>query len=387
MGWIFSFVSVGNKTILRLRKQIDTPNLLCYNTLGAVMIMSNISLIDSNFKVESNIKESDIRFYDVKQAPFEIYGVFYESGKFRRLPEGIAKTVSAGVYSLHAHTAGGRVRFKTDSSYIAIHVKMPGIGKMPHFALTGSAGFDLYVCDGDERYVKTFVPPFNIQGGYESIIYFESTQMREITINFPLYSEVGEFYIGLRDGANVCEPKRYQTKKPIVYYGSSITQGGCASRPGNSYQSIISRRLNADYINLGFSGNAKAEPEIAEYIANLDMSVFVYDYDHNAPTVEHLKNTHEKMYLTIRKANPDLPIVLMSRPKFSLSDDDKQRYAIIKKTYDDAKARGDENIYLIDGVTLMAMAKDEGTVDGCHPNDLGFTSMAKAVGDLLEKII
>ena len=349
--------------------------------------LSNISLVDSNFKIESHINENSIRFYDVNQPPFRIFGVFYESGKFRRLPEDIAKTVNTGVYRLHANTAGGRVRFKTDSPYVAINVKMPNIGKMPHFALTGSAGFDLYICAESERYVKTFVPPFAIQDGYESIIYFDSSNMREVTINFPLYSEVSELYIGLHDSALVCEPKRYKLEKPIVYYGSSITQGGCASRPGNSYESIISRRLDADYINLGFSGNAKGEHEIAEYIAKMDMSVFVYDYDHNAPTAEHLKNTHAKMYRTIREAKPDLPIVLMSRPKFYLSADEKLRFNIIKKTYEDAKSAGDTNIYLIDVATLMALAKDEGTVDNCHPNDLGFASMAKAVGDLLEKIL
>ena len=349
--------------------------------------MSNIALVDSNFKVESKIKEKDIRFYDVNQAPFQIYGVFYDSGKFRRLPESVSKTVSEGVHVLHSRTSGGRVRFKTDSPYIAINAKMPIISKMSLFALTGSAGFDLYVRDETDKYAGTFIPPYTIKDGYESIIYFNSSQMREITINFPLYSEVSELYIGLRDGALVGEPKPYKTEKPIVYYGSSITQGGCASRPGNCYQSIVSRRLDADFINLGFSGNAKGEPEIAEYIRDLDMSVFVYDYDHNAPTAEHLKNTHEKMYRTIRDAKPDLPIVLMSRPKLCLTDDEKLRFEIIKKTYEDAKAAGDANVYLIGGDTLMALAKDDGTVDGCHPNDWGFASMAKAVGDLLERII
>ena len=346
--------------------------------------MSNISIIDSNFKIETQIKESNIRFYDVKHSPFKVYGVFYESGKFRRLPENIAKTVSTGVYGLHANTAGGRVRFKTDSPFVAIHAKMPAIGKMPHFALSGSAGFDLYYCGESERYFRTFMPPFHIEDGFESILYFGCSNMRELTINFPLYSEICELYIGLRDGAYVGEPKGYKTDKPIVYYGSSITQGGCASRPGNSYESIISRRLDTDYINLGFSGNAKGEREIAEYISKLDMSVFVYDYDHNAPTAEYLKNTHEKMYRIIREAKPDLPIVLMSRPKFYLTDDEKLRLAIIKETYENAKTSGDTNIYLIDGATLMALAKDDGTVDHCHPNDLGFASMAKAVGDLLE---
>ena len=349
--------------------------------------MSNISLIDSNFKVETQIKEPDVRFYNVLQVPFRVYGVFYESGKFRRIPEHIAKTVSDGVYRIHANTAGGRVRFKTNSSYIAIHAKMPSIGKMPHFALTGSAGFDLYVHDDAVRYVQTFVPPFAIKDGYESVIHFGSSQMRELTINFPLYSEVSELYIGLCDSAAVYEPPPYKTETPIVYYGSSITQGGCASRPGNSYESIISRRLDCDYINLGFSGNARAEDEIAEYIRDLNMSVFVFDYDYNAPTVEHLEKTHQKMFREIRAKNPTLPIVLMSRPKYCLTDEEKQRLSIIKKTYDDAKSAGDENVYLLDGSALMELAKNEGTVDGCHPNDLGFASMAKALGDLLERIV
>lgn len=350
-------------------------------------MMSDISVIDSNFNVKTELNISNIRFYDVNNTPFEINGVFYENGKFRRLPEVVAKSVSEGVFALHAHTAGGRVRFKTDSSYIAIYAKMPKISKMSHFALTGSAGFDLYVNEGKEKYVQSFVPPFEIKDGYESIAYFNSSKMREVTINFPLYSEISELYIGLNENAIVKAPNPYKTENPIVFYGSSITQGGCASRPGNSYESIISRRLNADYINLGFSGNAKAEKEIAEYISSLKMSCFVYDYDHNAPNVEHLKDTHEKMFKTIRQNNPVLPIIIMSRPKFYLTEEEEKRLNVIKTTYKNALENGDENVFLIEGRELMAMAEDNGTVDNCHPNDFGFASMAKVLGDMLEKIL
>lgn len=346
--------------------------------------MDNISLIDSNFKVNTELNIEGIKFYDIKQPPFKFYGVFYENGKFRRLPESVAKTVNDGVYSLHTHTAGGRVRFRTDSPYVAIHTKMPVIGKMPHIALTGSAGFDLYI---GKKYHGTFIPPFEIQDGYESVIRFDSSEMRDITVNFPLYSEVAQLYIGVSEGATVSSAEPYKTEKPIVYYGSSITQGGCASRPGNSYESIISQRFDMDYVNLGFSGSAKAEDEIAEYISGLDMSVFVYDYDHNAPTAEHLKETHEKMFKTIRKANPDLPIVLLSRPKFTLTEEEETRLDIIKATYQNAVGNGDKNVYLIDGRELMKTAEDDGTVDGCHPNDLGFMSMARELGELLEKVL
>ena len=346
--------------------------------------MNNISSIDSNFKVNSELDIKDIRFYDIKHPTFKTYGVFYDSGKYRRIPESVAKTVNDGVYALHANTAGGRVRFKTNSPYVAIHAVMPSVGKMPHFALTGSAGFDLYV---GERYAATFVPPFDIRGGYESVIRFDSSVMREITVNFPLYSEVAELYIGVSENASVGPAEPYKLEKTIVYYGSSITQGGCASRPGNSYESIISRRLNTDYVNLGFSGSARGENEIAEYISRLDMSAFVYDYDHNAPTAEHLKKTHEKMFELIRKSNPDLPIILLSRPKFSLTEDEETRLNIIRATYRNAIERKDGNVYLIDGRALMRTAEDEGTVDNCHPNDLGFMSMADEIGGLLKKIL
>ena len=351
--------------------------------------MSNIAEIDSNFKVETKIEQADLRFYDPQQAPFQICGVFFENGKFRRLPETVAEATSAGVLRLHTNTAGGRIRFQTDSPYVAIHAKMSGIGRMPHFPLTGTAGFDLYAAwDGQtERFMGTFAPSLDLQDGYESILRFGSSQMREITVNMPLYSGVDAVYIGLQENAKILPPKPYANQLPIVYYGSSITQGGCVSRAGMSYEAIISRRLSVDYVNLGFSGNAKGEQTMADYIASLPMSVFVYDYDHNAPTPEHLQATHEKMFLTIRKAHPDIPIVMMSRPRVYLNAEDQQRLAIITATYENAKKRGDKNVYLLTGPELMADAGSEGSVDGTHPTDLGFASMARVLSDLLEKLL
>ncbi len=349
--------------------------------------MKNISEVDKNFSIKTNIEKEDICFYDAKEKPFVIYGVFYENGKFRRLPEEVAKTVNEGVLALHANTAGGRIRFRTNSPYVAIHTEMPFVGKMPHFALTGSAGFDLYIREDKDCYFKTFIPPFGITDGYGSVIDFPTSEMREITINFPLYSDLSELYIGLSKNSSVEKATPYKNEKPIVFYGSSITQGGCASRPGLSYQNILSRRFDTDILNLGFSGSAKGETEIAEYIKNLSMSVFVYDYDHNAPTAEHLRETHEKMFKIIREQNPELPVIMMSRPRCFLNDQEKERLEIIRKTYLNAIENGDKNVYLIDGKTLMKDTGNEGTVDDAHPNDLGFYSMAKAVGDVLENII
>ena len=345
--------------------------------------MKNIAAVDKNFKVETEIEKSDIRFYDVDNEPFCVYGLIRDNGKYRRIPESVAKTVNDGVYMLHANTAGGRVRFTTNSRYVAIHAKMENIGKMPHFAFSGSAGFDLYV---KNTYTKTFMPPIDIKDGYESVIEFDSRREREITINFPLYSDVIKLYIGLEETAEIKPASPYRNAKPIVYYGSSITQGGCASRPGMSYQSILSRKFNYDYINLGFSGSARAEDEIVNYIKNLEMSAFVLDYDHNAPSPQHLLESHEKMFLAIRKEHPDIPIIMMTRPKYRLTKDEKARREVVLKTYQYALARGDENVYFIDGKALTALCKDEGTVDNTHPTDYGFVSMAKGIEKVMKNL-
>lgn len=214
-----------------------------------------------------------------------------------------------------------------------------------------------------------FCRPYN---GYESIIELGSAERHELTLDFPLYSEVKELYIGLdKNGIHAIAPE-YKHTLPIVYYGSSITQGGCASRPGNAYPAMISRELNWDFINLGFSGNAKGEPEIAEYISRLPMAMFVYDYDHNAPNPDHLRNTHEAMYQTIRTAHPNISILMLTMPKKEPRQTEElwEREQVICATYKKAKDRGDRNVYFLTGTELLGEAAQAATVDNCHPNDM-----------------
>lgn len=352
--------------------------------------MKGLTDIDKNFNLKTNIVEEGLTFLSVLEEPFTIYGVKYIDGKFRRLEERIAKTTNDGVYACSANTAGGRIKFKTNSPYVAINVIMNEIGRLSHFPLTGYAGFDLYVDDenGKESYVNTFIPPHNIKNTYEGIIYLGNDREKEVTINMPLYCEVYYLCIGIKKGSLLKKSgHKYINKKPIVYYGSSITQGGCASRPGNSYQGIISRDLNCDFINLGFSGSAMGEDVIMKYIASLDMSVFVYDYDCNAPDKEHLEKTHERGFKIIRQAHPDLPIIIMPRPNRNFTANGLTRAKIIKKTYENAVKNGDKNVYFISSKQLTAICKNEGTVDNLHPNDYGFYSMAKAVERVLKEII
>ncbi len=354
--------------------------------------------IDKNLVVETTITEPDIVWFDAKEAPFEIFGVQYDAaqGCYVRIPQKTAEGISVHVSgSLNRCTAGGRVRFRTDSPYIAIRAVMANGNPMCHMPLTGQSGFDLYrTVDGRDTFFRTFVPPRGMTEGYSSAHYTDRTY-RDYTINFPLYDGVKELYIALKRSARIGAPTPYEIEKPVVYYGSSITQGGCASRPGNAYQSVISRRLSVDHVNLGFSGSAKGERAMAEYIATLDMSAFVLDYDHNTNNHDHLRETHLPFYRTVRAAHPTLPIVIVTAPDVLLKGNGVYGYGvfttrreIIRETYETALREGDKNVYFIDGAELFAGEEwDSCSVDGTHPNDLGFHRMAMRIGAELEKIL
>ncbi len=349
-----------------------------------------ISDIDQNLAVVTDIPFNDIVWIDAKDAPVKIHGLaVHEHGKpFLRMPADAAKAVSDSVAALNTHTAGGRIRFATNSPYIAIRAYMPDNGTMPHITMLGQSGFDLYaVVDGRESYAGSFMPG-NRNHGYSSWKPTDSV-MRTYVINMPLYDPVDELYIGLSSSAEIREPDAYAYEKPVLYYGSSITQGGCASRPGNSYQAMISRKLSCDHINLGFSGSARGEKAIAEYLASLDVSVFVCDYDHNAPSPEHLEKTHYPLYRTFREKHPTTPVIFVTKPDFNpLSCDDIKRRETVMRTYKTALDDGDENVYFVDGSHLFdGEMRDSCTVDGCHPNDLGFFRMACGIGKAVEEAL
>ena len=349
--------------------------------------MKSLKDIDKNFSVE-NLGNHAYIFRDCRLEPFRIYGLMLpdeETPFFHRMPQHIAEQVNEGVAELYRHTAGGRLRFRTDSQRVAVRVKYHGVGKMPHFPLTGSAGLDLYA---DGLYRGTFIPPYEVVDFFESEVDLRDRQLREILIHFPLYSGVMSLEIGLEPGSSLEASPEYRPGKPVVYYGSSITQGGCASRPGNAYTNILSRELNCDHVNLGFSGSARAEEEMIRYLTQQEMSVFVMDYDHNAPNPEFLAKTHEPLYRAFRAAQPETPIVMATMPKVFPSEDSRRRQAVIRATYEKALAEGDTRVRYVDGTAMMALLDfDGGLVDNCHPTDIGFFSMAKRIAPVLRDIL
>ncbi len=351
--------------------------------------MSQMSQFDKNFIIKTSIDRPDVRFYSIDDERISLHGVFYENGKYRRMPENVASSVSKGIAYSHSMTTGGRVRFKTNSPYVAISVRYGAIERATNFSLLGTAGFDLYeTMDGKQTYVGAFIPPIDVMDTFESVLDLKTSETHELTLNLPLYSEIKELYIGISEHASLESCSPYKHTLPIVYYGSSITHGACASRPGNSYPAMISRELDTDFINLGFGGNAKGEENMARYVAGLEMSAFVYDYDHNSPSPEYLEATHEAMFRIIREARPTVPIICLSRPKKKLSNREIERLHIIETTYKKAVAIGDRFVSFVPGSELVDdFASESCRVDDAHPNDLGFFFMAKRIGEELKKFL
>ncbi len=352
----------------------------------------NISEIDKNLKIESVSDDGNTVFYDIKQAPFEIYGLYDSKNQvpFKRLPDEVGKNVSQGVSYMYLSSAGGRVRFSTNSESVTIKVVYDTVCRVPHMPLSGSAGLDMYIDQANSRnsrYYGTFLPDLSITDTLVSRIKFSNTKQRYITINFPSYSGVKEFYVGLDKDASIGRGAKYENKSPVVFYGNSITMGACSSRPGNIYENIISRRMALDYVNLGFSGCGCAEDLIVDYMSDMEMCAFVSDYDYNAPNAEYLRKTHLKMYKKIREKHPDIPYIMLSCCNFDSDNADfVERRAIIEDTYRFAKEHGDKNVYYIDGESIFSGAYSEMcTVEKTHPNDLGMAMFADKIEAVLIK--
>ena len=348
----------------------------------------NIDKIDTNLAAEM-VEEDGLVYRNVLTAPFSVHGLMApteDAPFFHRIPRTLAEQVNPGVAHLYRQSAGGRVRFRTDSSRIAVRVKVLEFSVNPKFSVLFTAGMDLYL---DGQFRKILPPPVDLQDQYTTVVEFGEKQMHDVLMHFPSYGTVIELEIGLDADAQLEAAKPYGITTPLTFYGSSITHGSSTSRPGNSYPNMLSRRLDCEILNLGFSGNALGEQVIAQYIAKLPMSAFVCEYDHNSPNAEFLRQTHAPFIRTVREKNPELPIILMSRPRARFNDEEEaKRREVLIETYENAKSAGDENIYFVDGAGILNIfGGDDGTIDTIHPNDLGFACIAKALEDVLKPIL
>ncbi|WP_302453881.1 SGNH/GDSL hydrolase family protein [Victivallis vadensis] len=353
--------------------------------------MRNIAEIDRNFQTAS-VDGMKLEFHNALAAPFAVEGFAWRSpgGPLYRLPEHFTTAeINKDALLLAHHTAGGAVRFRTDSAAIVLRARLAASFDMNHMPRTGSAGFDLYRREHGRLVFTAAAQPNRDQKLLEIPLVREAEGGEtEYLLNLPLYGGVEAIDIGLAPGSSVSAPPPHRIAHPVLFYGSSITLGGCASRPGNCYTSLLCRALDAEQLNLGFSGSGKGEIALAEAIGRLSLSCAVLDYDYNAPDAAHLEATHGPFFQAIRRRRPDLPILLVSKCDFRGTESDARRREIIRRTYDRALGAGDRFVWFLDGETLFgAEERDACTVDGCHPNDLGFYRIYRAMLPVLRQLI
>ncbi len=330
--------------------------------------------------------------YSIFDSPVRVYGIpqFSENKRLERFPEELRnKLCEAGSQLDHitTRTVGARAAFRTDSQKIRIEMKLKTLSHdvgMSRFSCSSAA---VYTGKGESLVFRGLAVP-----GFDDMLgdmeFEASDEMQDVMIFFPRNEIVEDIRIILDDGAEILPPTPYKYEKPVIFFGSSITEGGHASLVTNAYTALLSRRLDTEYYNFGLSGSCLGQTDIGEYICSLSPSVLVLDYDHNAPTAEFLAKTHEKFFRLIRERKPELPVVMLSAPNFFWMSEAEKRRDIIKKTYENAVSAGDRNVYFIDGSSFFSKKEMHFcTTDTIHPNDYGFHKMAEKIEPVLREIL
>jgi lysophospholipase L1-like esterase len=365
--------------------------------------------IDANMAIKA-ARNDNLQWWNPAAAPLRLTGFYwYDRDRvFRRLPNDetrmpkVADGASwhaSGAALLSWHTAGGQVQFRSDSSRIVLKVKLLNDNLMDHMPQTGSSGFDVYCAElGEFRFVGVTRFELKTREYTAEPVKDMPRAMREFLIDFPLYNGVESLEIGLDADAELAPPTPWRDDRPIVGYGTSILHGGCASRPGMSYPNLLSRHLNQPVLNFGFSGSGKGEPEVAAMLAEIENpAVYLLDYEANTGTVEHMAKTLPSFIDILRARHPEVPILVISGIMYGrdavpsgIENRAEKRRRYIETERDEVERRrraGDRRIHFLDGSRLLGEDWDECTVDGVHPNDLGFYRMAAALQPEIEKVI
>lgn len=326
-------------------------------------------------------RKSGIKYYDHNFFLIEgttLSGSVKEN-LYDRLPLSYKGKVRDAVWSLSKSSAGLSVRFMSNSTTIRVKWELLNDAKMNHMAETGIKGIDLYFRNnGKWQYLNTARPA----GKTNNFLLISNITpvMREFRLYLPLYDGVVSLEVGIDSLSTIVKPDK-SNKKPIVFYGTSITQGGCASRPGMVHTSIISRKLDVECINFGFSGNGRMEKPLAELISEIDAMFYVLDGVNNM-TPDMIHENAIPLVEIIRSKHPVTPIIFVEGMLSDKSYLDPQsrdvglaKNEMLGKEFQEMIRRGYKNIYYI-GQTGGKGTDFESTVDGVHLTDLGFSRYA-----------
>ncbi len=374
--------------------------------------MARITQLDPNLR-QSGGGSGPIRYLPLDAPGLRVTGLlgWEEEQVLHRLPRAyraVFETVNPAVAALGRDTAGGQLSFRSDTRALWLRAELEAPVELCHMTAIGQGGFDCYA--GTDRRELAFVgvskfPPAAQSYQCELVPHqalraldrgAPGRKIHEFTVNFPLYCGVRHLEIGVDPEAAVLPPSPPAQPGSLVFYGTSITQGACASRPGLSYPALLSRALGLPAYNFGFSGNGLGEPEMAALLSEIrDPLLYMIDYEANAGERGCLEATLEPLVQRLREAHPETPVLVVSKPAslFDALDPRKRVQWMHLRRFQRETVRrlcaelG--RVAFLDGQTLLPQEPWDLTVDLVHPTDTGFAEMARgmlpAVRELLDE--
>jgi lysophospholipase L1-like esterase len=351
---------------------------------------SGMERLDPNMAVRD--AGGDTLWYDARDLCVEGLAWTDTEEPYDRLPARAKGRVRPEVWTLSKHSAGACLRFVTDAPRISVRWALKSSSlSLPHMPSTGASGVDLYGrVGGAWRWLAVGMP--DGEHNAREVVRDLAVGDLEVLLYLPLYNGVSSVEVGIPGGSRIGPaPQRpHGARRPLVVYGTSIVQGGCASRPGMAYPAILGRRYDVPVINLGFSGNGRMEPEMAELLAEIDAAAYVLDCLPNLEGPQVAERT-EPFVGILRAARPRVPVVLVENIVYTnepFIESRRRRHessnAALRAAYGRLLAAGNEEVHLAPGAPLLGL-DGEATVDGTHPTDLGFLRMADALTPYLRQ--
>lgn len=343
----------------------------------------------------AKIDHENLKWFDPRDNKnLEIRGLYWfnKEKRYHRFPLSMENAVRESLVQLASCTSGGQMRFRTDSTRIIISVTNTGCTGYPTMAEVGRRGFDLYTgAPGKEVFWNSALPVAGEKSYAASLFTHKERKMRDFTLNFPLYCGVEEVLIGIDADSELLPPQELAVKAPVVIYGTSITQGGCASRPGSAFTNRLSRKLQCEFLNFGFSGQGKNDSEIAELLTTIEApAMFIIDSEANSVSEELILQNVPRFLDILRARYPETPILIVTKVTYGprYTEEIPVLKHVFRKIWLERLENGDKNIYFLDGSTFWEGGDYwENTIDGAHPTDAGFALMAEKMEPVLRDLL
>jgi lysophospholipase L1-like esterase len=340
---------------------------------------------------KGGIDEGAYEWVDVREW-VEGKGFTDTEGDYDRLPARAKGVVRPPVWYLSKDSAGMSVGFEAETPAVAVrYTLLKDSLAMSHMPATGVSGMDLYGRDGKGRLRWVGDARPGAQRVVAELAKGMDVVRRDYRMYLPLYNGVKELEVGVPKGVGLkmAAPRR---EGSVVYYGTSIAQGGCASRPGMAFTSILSRRLDRPFVNLAFSGNGMMEESVGRFLVELDPALYVIDCLPNM-NVEQVRERTVPIVKQLRKVRPGVPIVLVEDRTHAgqwvskKQDAEREaRRAALRAGYEQLIKDGEGKLFYLKGDELLG-EDGEATVDGSHPTDLGMVRYADQLEPVLRRAL